>query len=541
MKIAAAAVLGLSMTACSKPANNGGGSSSGGNTAAPEQTAETTAAELTITASDKLSTTSAVKDSLTIGYTALWESLTPFRSNANNKMLYSYTLYETLAKKTAEGEYIPWTAKSWTMHDDGITYDVELYDNINDSKGNNIKAEDVVAYLNESAVRGLKPCFTKIDKVEATGDYTFTVTLKADVVGTWEKILTDTFVFSWKELEESGDEFATKPVTTSPYVVTDYTPQATLTLELRDDYWNKDAVAINKSNVKKVTFQQIAEASQAGIALEKGVVDAFIGVDANTLKQFEGNDNFVIHKGLSSNGMQLYFSGIEDKIIQQDVHLRRALAYIVNSEAIIQAVYGGNASLMYDVNPEVNEGYLPEWKNEEYFPYDVEKAKAELAESSYNGEELLLTTTSGAATSRMAQMIQNNALEIGINIKLDIKDQAAFAAQRFDGNTYDLIIISNGADSVTNFWSTRFDSTTYKLGDATSRQDQVLTDMIHEASEHTGYTKDNINKVRNYINDNMYGYGICHPQTSDVFRSDIGIKEFAETSFGIIDFISSVY
>ena len=278
-----------------------------------------------------------------------------------------------------------------------------------------------------------------------------------------------------------------------------------------------------------------------GIALEKGVVDAFIGVDANTLKQFVGNDAFTIHKGLSSNGMQLYFSGIEDKIIQQDVHLRRAIAYVINSEAIIQAVYGGNASLMHDVNPEVNEGYQASWKDEEYFPYSVEKAKEELAQSSYKGEELLLATTSAAATSRMAQMIQNNCLEAGINIKLNVLDNAAFSAQRFDGNNYDLIIISNGADSVTNFWSTRFDSTTYNLGDATSRQDSVLTDMIHEASTQAGYTTENINAVRNYINENMYGYGIAHPMTSDVFRADIGIKEFVETSFGIIDFVSSVY
>ena len=529
---ALAAMLAVSVTAC--------GSSSGSDTPA-QSTAETAVSEMNIVSSDNLSETSEIRETLNIGYSSIWESLTPFRTNANNKNLYSYALYETLAKKTAEGEYIPWTAKSWTMHEDGVTCDVELFGNITDSNGNHITAEDVVWFLNESALRGLKPSFTNLDTAEVTGDTTFTVTLKKDMYGSWEKILTDTFVFSRKELEASGDEFAMHPITTSAYVVEEYTPQSSLTLKLRDDYWNTEAAAVNRSNVREVTFQQISEASQAGIAMEKGVVDAFINIDANTLKQFVPDSNYLIHKGLSANGVQLYFSGVDSKQIQQDVHLRRAIAYIINAEAIIQAVYGGYASLMHDVNPEVNDGYLEEWKSEEYFPYDPEKAKEELKQSGYKGEDLILMCSSNASMSRMAQMIQNNCLEIGINLKLSTLDNAGFSAQRLDGNNYDLIIISNGADSLTNFWNTRFDSTTYKLGDATSRNDQTLTDLIHQAGTHDGFNKENINLVRNYINDNMYGYGVAHPQSLDLINAGVNAKEYVETSFGTVDLLASVY
>ncbi|MBQ9154467.1 MAG: hypothetical protein IJ130_11705, partial [Solobacterium sp.] len=200
---ALAAMLAVSVTAC--------GSSSGSDTPA-QSTAETAVSEMNIVSSDNLSETSEIRETLNIGYSSIWESLTPFRTNANNKNLYSYALYETLAKKTAEGEYIPWTAKSWTMHEDGVTCDVELFGNITDSNGNHITAEDVVWFLNESALRGLKPSFTNLDTAEVTGDTTFTVTLKKDMYGSWEKILTDTFVFSRKELEASGDEFAMHPI-----------------------------------------------------------------------------------------------------------------------------------------------------------------------------------------------------------------------------------------------------------------------------------------------------------------------------------------
>ncbi len=537
-KTVLAAAMAMTLAGCGSKNSSGGTSQN-----TPEQNAAETASntQLNIVASDRLSPDSAVKESLTIGYSTLWESLTPYRNNNNNKNLYSYAIYETLAKKTGEGDYIPWTAKTWSMREDGVTFDVELFEGITDSAGNVITSSDVVWFLNESAARGLKPCFSNLEAAEETGDLTFTIRLKNDIYGSFEKILIETFTFSKKAFDESGDEFALHPVTTSAYTVEEYVPQSTLKLKLRDDYWNKDAAPVNKSNVREVTFQQISEASQAGIAMEKGIVDAFINIDANTLKQFEGDSNYEIHKGLNSNGVQLYFSGDESKLIQQDVHLRRAIAYVINAEGIIQGVFGGNASLMHDVNPEVNDGYLPEWKDEEYFPYDVEKAKAELAQSAYKGEDLSLMISSNASMSRMAQMIQNNALEIGINIKLNTLDNAGFSAQRLDGSAYDLIIISNGADSLTNFWSTRFDSTVYKLGDATARNDQTLTDLIHKTSTHANFTKDNINEVRNYINDNMYGYGIVHPMSLDLISSSAGVKEYVETSFGTVDLLSSTY
>lgn len=536
VKTVLTSALVMSLIGCG---SGGSGSNDGQNT--PEGNPDQTASDINIVASDELNPDSAVKESMTIGYSTLWESLTPYRNNNNNKNLYSYAIYETLAKKTAEGDYIPWTAKTWSMREDGVTFDVELFEGISDSAGNTITAADVVWFLNESAARGLKPCFSNLEKAEETGDLTFTIKLKNDIFGSFEKILIETFTFSKKAFDESGDEFALLPVTTSAYTVEEFVPQSSLTLKLRDDYWNKDAAPVNKSNVREVTFTMISEPSQAGIAMEKGIIDAYINIDANTLKQFENNADYQIHKGLNSNGVQLYFSGDESRLIQQDAHLRRAIVYAINAEGISQAVFGGYADLMYDVNPEVNDGYLDEWKSEEYFPYDLEKAKEELSQSSYKGEELSLMISSVSTMSRMAQMIQNNCLEIGVNIKLDPLDNAAFSAQRLDGSKYDMIIISNGGDSLTNFWSTRFDSTTYKLGDATARNDMTLTDMIHEISTHTNFTPENINKVRNYINENMYGYGIVHPKSLDLIRTSAGVKEYVETSFGTVDLLSSTY
>ncbi len=540
IKTVLSAAMALALIGCGSSNSNSGSGSAVENTPAGGEAAPASP-DINVVASDEISSQSAVKDSLNIGYSTLWESLTPYRNNNNNKNLYSYAIYETLAKRTAEGEYIPWTAKSWSIQEDGVTCDVELFEGITDSAGNVITSADIVWFLNESAARGLKPCFSNLDTAEETGELTFTVKLKNDIYGSFEKILIETFTFSRKAFDESGDEFALHPVTTSAYTVEEYVPQSTLKLVLRDDYWNKDAAPVNRSNVKEVTFTQISEASQAGIAMEKGLIDAFINIDANTLKQFENDSNYQIHKGLNSNGVQLYFSGDESKLIQQDVHLRRAIAYIINAEGIIQGVFGGNGALMHDVNPEVNDGYLDEWKNEEYFPYDVEKAKEELAQSSYKGEDLSLMISNVASMSRMAQMIQNNALEIGINIKLNPLDNAGFAAQRLDGSAYDMIIISNGADSLTNFWSTRFDSTTYKLGDATGRNDAVLTEMIQKTSTRANFTKDNINAVRNYINDNMYGYGIVHPLALDLIAASAGVKEYVETSFGTVDLMASTY
>ena len=480
---------------------------------------------------------------LDIGTTIKWDSMTPFRSTVGNNAPWAYQVYETLATLSYDKVYEPLVAKSWSLQDDGVTYDMEIYDYVTDSAGNHITADDIVWMLQACVDAGLKTCYDKIDTITKTGDYTLQVKLKQNVVGAFETILTSTYVVSKAAYEADGNDFATQIVSTAPYIVTEFTAGSTMTIEKRDDYWQKPELipAGNAANVDKITYHVITEASQAGIALETGELDGFMSLDPNTATQFVGNSAFSMIDTPYINGYQMFFSGDPSRTITDDVNLRQAICYAIDVDGLITGVFAGYGSKMHDSAANTAMGYLEKWEDEEYYPYDPEKAKELLAQSNYNGEELVLLAGSNSTSQRLTQMIQGYLAQVGITVKLNLADQALLTSIRLDGSQYDMFINTVGGDWLSDHWATRYDMNAYATGDACARHDEVLADMLYSTWTEDGFTEENIDAVHNYIKDNMYGFGMVQPSNIDIWRSDIGLTETVRTSKGSINWAASVY
>ena len=85
---------------------------------------------------------------------------------------------------------------------------------------------------------------------------------------------------------------------------------------------------------------------------------------------------------------------------------------------------------MHDSAANTAVGYLEKWAEEDYYPYDPEKAKELLAQSNYNGEELVLLAGSNSTSQRLTQMIQGYLAQVGINVTLNLADQALLTSIR---------------------------------------------------------------------------------------------------------------
>lgn len=478
-----------------------------------------------------------------VGTSIIWDTLTPLRSNTGNNAPYASLAYETLAKLSENKEYVPLVAKSWSAEDDGLTFQIEIYDYVTDSAGNHITADDIVWMIESAMEAALKPAFAKVDRVEKTGDYTIKVTMKKDMVGAFEAILTNTFVVSKAAFEASKDQFATELVTTSPYKLTEFVSGSVISFEKRDDYWQKEELIApeNAANVDKMSFHIIKEASQAGIALETGDIDAFMMLDPNTAVQFADNPAFTMEANSYINGHQLYFSGAPERNIAEDKNLRQAICYAIDAEGLITGVFAGYGKTMHDPIADTSVGYLEKWKDEEYYPYNLEKAKELLAQSNYSGEELVLLAGSNSTTQRLCQMLQGYLLQAGINVKLNLVDQALYTATRLDGTQYDMTINTVGGDSLPDHWSIRYDSQAYKTGDATSRHDETMDGLLYQAWTRDGFVEENIDAVHQYLKENMYAYGMVQPENIDVWRTDLGMTKAVHTNKGSVDFSASVY
>lgn len=118
LSIALVSAMALSLVAC------GGTTTS---TPAPTQAAvETTPATMPEATGNK-------KDTLNIGVTSLWATLSPFQTTQNQYGTFTRLLYDRLAV-VYNGEYVPQMAESWEVAEDGVTWTVKIHDNITDRK-----------------------------------------------------------------------------------------------------------------------------------------------------------------------------------------------------------------------------------------------------------------------------------------------------------------------------------------------------------------------------------------------------------------------
>ena len=472
-----------------------------------------------------------------VGFGTAIDSLTPFRSNTARNAPYFTQLYETLAVLDSNLELQPYVAKSWETQDNGFTYAVEIWDKVTDAAGNKITADDIVWFITESQARGLKPVFSKVEAVEKTGDYTFTVKLTANMFGTFETLLQDVYVISRAAFEASADEFGTSCVTTSPYAVTDFVASASIDMVRRDDYWQD--VDLLPECVQPiaagVNYKIIPEASQMGIALETGVIDVAIDIPSTTGAQFVGNSQFQVNLTDGPQGWQIFFSGADNSVVANNKELRQAICYAINNQALIMVLSAGYATEMYDAFSPMLMGFNPEWKNEEYYPYDLAKAQELLKASGYNGETIRILSSSTANSSRNGQFVQNFLMALGMKVELSSPDMALFTSQRLDGTKYDIVVLTVGGFSLADAWSIRFDPAAYPTGDGTSRHDEVLAEMLYKTWTAEGWTTENIDAVHNYIKDNAYAYGMVNPQVFTIWRA--GSVPAQEVSGGISNYV----
>jgi ABC-type transport system substrate-binding protein len=450
-------------------------------------------------------------------------------------------MYDRLAMPDAEGVYQPQAAESWEHNGDYRTWTVKIHDNIYDEAGNHITASDVVWFINEYMSNGIKPCFGQVESCSVIDDYSLEIVMKSAMANMFEVVLESTFIVSQKAYEESEDGFASKPITSGPYNVTEFTPSTSITFTKNEDYWMGDFPegGIFASNVDVINVINITEASQLQIALETGTIDVAPSLNLALVDNFASDtDNYTTVFHPSNNDVFLMFSGDSHSILADNLELRQAICYAIDVDPIIDAVAYGYAEVSHDIVPRVTDGHLDKWEDEPYYECDTEKAKELLAESGYNGEEI--TFICSASNTTMPTIVQAQCQAVGINIKLDPMDGALYSTSWYDGTRYDIAFIASGNGGA-NIWNQFIDGTSYEKGDAMARKDDTLTELVQWTSLIENYTDENIDEVHKYVMENAYCYSLYLPLVATVFRNDIPLATSVYNNEGPVDVASCSY
>lgn len=513
--LAACMLIGL-LAGCGSNSNSS--TSSGGATAAP---VETTIPEAPADAADA---TAGTKD-LVFVISSDNGDLSPFGGDSGGRHHTYRMIYDCLCASYGLGNTVNelqgQIAKSWTIVD-GTTVDVEIYDYVKDSKGNPITAEDVVYSYEQAIASGtMEKLNGYLDKVVATGDYTLRITLTSASKGAMEWTLTTVPIISkaWFSAASDADK-TSAPAVTGAYVIKEFSSGSHTTLERNPDYWQTDASLrsyYDSQYYNTITVNVLKESSMRVIALENGETDVCQNVPAAEISTFLNDD------GTSADGWSVYpdengrmnvlMFNNDNSVFADNKELRQAVLYAIDFNGV-RLGYGNtpiNGQVCHDFSPDISSDYLDEWNQEDYYDYNVDKAKELMAQASYPDGGItvsLMYQNSTTATAGLT-VLQSYLAEIGITVELNPVDQALFNSYKYDDTKWDMIVDSKSTtDFVTTVWQNVFDTNSFANGSACFTHDDQLQTLLEAAADAEHSTDDDLRAFHDYLKEQAYAIGM---------------------------------
>ena len=332
-------------------------------------------------------------------------------------------LYETLYVTDAKGALQPWLVNGHEVSTDGMTYTLMLKEDVTFSDGKPMTADDVAWSLNRArtsetgSMSFLNFAIKDVKAVDAG-------TVKIQLSQPWAPLLSDLSIYADAILPKdlrglSEAEFFSNPVGTGPFTLKSWEQEgAEITMTRNANYWQS-----GKPYIDELIFRVILDDNQRVLQVQGGdvqIIDSVPAAQVETLK----TDSSLSVDLFPAWAVDLVF--FNEKVKQfADRNVRRALAYTMDTKAIAAATTFGTSEPGGSFFPPSLEYYDA---NTPLLSYDLEAAKAELAKSGYPDgfDTEILIPTGKQVWAQMAQIIQDGAKQIGINVAITQKDQAAY-------------------------------------------------------------------------------------------------------------------
>jgi len=396
---------------------------------------------------------------------------------AFSQMLYANLVYRNhFSEAYYESDY--WIAKDIVKVDD-VTYEIEIWDNIKDNQGNVIDVDDIIWNYEMLGTIGEQLFVsTSVASMENIGNNKLRMKLAGPLPGTFEMICGYNRIGfcdrQWWE-KATPDERANNPAVTGPYYIKSITPGADIVLQAVENYWMpQDKLPKGmQTNVKTITMKTITEAAMRSIALENKEVDCG-AIAASEYDRFFNKDgtakpgyNVKVTDTDHHNGFFLNMDKKSGSVVANNVNLRRAILTMIKWEDI--AMCAGNTLNTvipcYTNGVTDTGGFLQKWKDEPYWPYDVNLAKQYMAESGIKGDVTIrFLTRVGSTYDAINSVLIESLGQIGVKLDIIAYDQATFNNFKFDATHYDIIYDSQPNQHVANGWDYSYNPKGFKNG-----------------------------------------------------------------------------
>ncbi|QKK25479.1 ABC transporter substrate-binding protein [Rhizobium hidalgonense] len=322
-------------------------------------------------------------------------------------------VFEGLVTIDQAGKIRPQLAKSWEISPDGLTYTFKLQAGVTFHDGEAFDAASAKYSLDRArgadSVNPQKRFFASMASIDTPDAETLVLHLSAP---TGSLIYWLGWPASVMVAPKTAADDKVTPIGTGPFKFAGWSKGTKVELEKNADYWNKAAAA----KLDKVTFRFIADPQAQAAALKSGDLDAFPEFAAPELmNSFDGDARLVTRIGNTElkvvAGMNNARKPFDDK------RVRQALMMAIDRKTVIDGAWSGLGTPIGSHYTPNDPGYQD---MTDVLPYDVEKAKALLAEAGYpNGFTFTIKSPQMAYAPRSAEVMQAMFAEIGVTMNIE--------------------------------------------------------------------------------------------------------------------------
>lgn len=337
----------------------------------------------------------------------------------NPSSFYVYrNIFDNLLTRNTDGEIIPKVAESWEYVSDTVV-DLKIRDDIKFHDGTPLTVEDVVFSVERITDPELKSPqagqFNAITSAEAVDEHTVRLTTAIPYPVLLAQLVKLSIVPKAYVLEVGNEEFNKNPMGSGPYTFVEWEKGVKVTVDANDGYWG------GTPPFKTVEFHAVPEKSTRVANLRTGKSDLITSLDEDLAIEVEQQDGV---KVLSVPTERIAYFRINTLYgPTADIRVRKAIAYAIDKELIVNGLKGGYSEIATVMVGETSFGFDPSFKG---YPFDPEKARALVEESGIGDTEIEILTAPSVFDQRVVGAIQQMLTDVGLNAQIVGMDMATF-------------------------------------------------------------------------------------------------------------------
>ena len=418
--------------------------------------------------------------SITIAIGGEPSTLDPLVRDDGNERAVTQNIFETLLGRTANGKTLfPKLAAKMPVEISPSVWRFKLRPGIKFSNGEPFNADSVLAsvkHILDPAANSEQASFVSTLKGARKID-----NLTVDILTKGPDPILPSRMYWMRIIPAKASQdpnFASNPVGTGPYVLSQWARGDHITLTANPSYWGTP-----KPSIAKVTYKFVPEEATQLAGLLAGNFNLITNLIPEDLKRAP--------KSIAVTGLEhpvLILNARPGSQITRDVRVRQALNYAVDKNALAKSLLLGYATVdQGQILSPTWFGYNPKLKA---YPYDVKKAKALLKAAGATGKTINFVGESGRwlKDRETIEAVAQFWRAAGLKVNVQIFAFPEYLNRLFDQKTRpDVIYVSHSNEL---YDADRTFTTYYEhSGIGSSNSDPLLQKWTDQARTETNVTK----------------------------------------------------